>query len=74
MVLLEKPSEKVSKQIDMNAAIESRVQPNFHFSQSNISTAATCLAHCVSSDFAMGKGLASTLACHPQLLKMGKLL
>ena len=32
------------------------------FSQSNISTA-TCIAHCVSSDFAMGKGLASAIAC-----------
>ena len=44
------------------------------FSRSIILTATTCLAHCVSSDFAMGKRLASTLAfCYPELQDLPKL-
>ena len=35
---------------------------NFDF-HSQIHTATTCIAHCVSSVFAMGKRLASALAC-----------
>ena len=55
--------KRLSNKIDVNAVIESSVHPKFCFSQSNILTATTSIAHCVSSDFAMGKGLASTIAC-----------
>ena len=53
----------LSKHNDVNAVIESSVHPKFCFSQSKVLTPATCIAHCVSSDSAMGKGLASTIAC-----------
>ena len=53
----------LSNKNDVNAVIESSVHPKFCFSQSNFLTATTCISHCVSSDFAVGKGLASTIAC-----------
>ena len=60
--------KRLSNKNDVNAVIESSVPPKFCFSQSNILTATTCKAHCVSSDFAMGKSLASTIACcYPEL-------
>ena len=66
--------KRLSNKNDVNAVIESSAHPNFCFSQSNILTATTCIAHCVSSDFAMGKGLASTLACcYPDLQELKKL-
>ena len=64
--------KRLSNNNDFNAVIESSVHPKFCFSQSNILTATTCIAHCVSLDFAMGKGLASTIACcypEPQELR-----
>ena len=65
MLLHENLQKRSSKPNDVNAVIESSVHPKFCFSQSNILTATTCIAHC--SDFAMGKGLASTLAfCYPE--------
>ena len=48
---------------DVNAVIESRFHPNFCFSLSNTLTATTCIAHCVSADFAMGECLSSTITC-----------
>ena len=66
--------ERLSKHNDVNAVIESSVHPKFCFSQSNILTATTCITHCVSSDFAMGKNLASTKACcYPELQELRKL-
>ena len=66
--------KRLSNKNDVNAVLESSVHPKFCFSQSNILTATTCIAHCVSSDFAMGKGLASTIACcYPELQKLRKL-
>ena len=66
--------KRLSNKNDVNAVIESSVHPKFCFSQSNILTATTCIAHCVSSDFAMGKGLASTIArCYPELQELRKL-
>ena len=63
-----------SNKNDVNAVIESSVHPKFYFSQSNILTATTCIAHGVFSDFAMGKGLASTIArCYPELQELRKL-
>ena len=60
--------KRLSNQNDVNAVFESSVHPKFWFSQSNILTVSTCIAHCVSSDFAMGKDLASTIACcYPEL-------
>ena len=47
----------LSKHKDVNAVIESSVHPKFCFSQLNILTATTCKAHCVSSDFDIGKNL-----------------
>ena len=59
---------------DVNAVIESSVYPQFCFSQSNILTATICIAHCVSCDFAMGKGLASALVCgYPELQQTRKM-
>ena len=55
--------KRLSNKNDVNAVIESSVHPKFCFSQSNILTATACIAHCVSSDFAMAKGLASAIAC-----------
>ena len=64
----------LSKHNDGNAVIESSVHPKFCFSQSNILTATTCIAHCVSSDFAMGKELASALGCsYPEPQQMRKI-
>ena len=66
--------KRSSNKNDVNAVIESSVHPKFCFSQSNILTATTCKAHCLSSDFAMGKGLASTIACcYPELQELKKL-
>ena len=66
--------KRLSSKNDVNAVIDSSVQPKFCISQSNILTATTCIAHCVSSDFAIGKGLASALACsYPELQQMRKL-
>ena len=66
--------KRLSNKNDVNAVIESSVNPKFCFSQSNILTATTCIAHCVSSDFAMGKSLASTIAsCYPELQELRKL-
>ena len=66
--------KRLSNKNDVKAVIESSVHPQFCFSQSNILTATTCIAHCVSSDFAMGKGLASTIACcYPELQELRKL-
>ena len=66
--------KRLSNKNDVNAVIESSVHPKFCFSQSNILTATTCIAHCVSSDFAMGKDLASTIACcYPELQELSKL-
>ena len=65
---------RLSNKNDVNAVIESSVHPKFCFSQSNILTATTCMAHCVSPDFAKVKGLASTLACcYPELQELRKL-
>ena len=55
--------KRLSNKNDVNAVIESSVHPKFCSSQTNILTATTCIAHCVSSDFAIGKSLASTIAC-----------
>ena len=66
--------KRLSKHNDVNAVIESSVHPKFCFSQSSILIATTSIAHCVSSDFAMGKGLASTIACcYPELQELRKL-
>ena len=66
--------KRLSNKNDVNAVIESSVHTKFCFSQLNVLTATTCIAHCVSSDFAMGKGLASTIACcYPELQEMRKL-
>ena len=63
--------KRLSNKNDINAVIESSVHPKFCSSKSNILTATTCIAHCVSSDFAMGKGLASTIACcYPELQEL----
>ena len=66
--------ERLSKHNDVNAVIESSVHPKVCFSQSNILTATTWIAHCVSPDFAMGKNLASTKACcYPELQELRKI-
>ena len=66
--------KRLSNKNDVNAVIESSVHPKFCFSQSNILTATTCIAHCVSSDFAMGKCLASAIACcYPELQELRNL-
>ena len=66
--------KRISNKNDVNAVIESSVHPKFCFSQSNFLTATSCIAHCVSSDFAMGKRLASTIACcYPELQELRKL-
>ena len=63
--------KRSSKHNDVNAVIETSVPPKFCFSQSKILRATTCIAHCVSSDFAMGKSLASTIACcYPELQEL----
>ena len=68
---LQKP---LSNKNDVNEVLESSVHPKIGFSQSNILTATTCIADCVSSDFAMGKGLASTIACcYPELQELRKI-
>ena len=65
---------RLSNKNDVNAVVESSLHPKFCFSQSNILTATTCIAHCVSSDFPMGKCLASTIAwCYPELQQLRKL-
>ena len=59
---------------NVNAVIESSVHPKLCSSQSNILTATTCRALCVSLDFALGKGLAYTIACcYPELQELRKL-
>ena len=66
--------KRLSNKNDVNAVIESSVHTKFCFSQSNIRAATTCIAHYVSSDFAMSKGLASTIACcYPELQELRKL-
>ena len=66
--------KRLSSKNDVNAVIESSVHPNFCFSQSNILTAATCIAHWASSDFAIGKSLASAIACcYPEPQELRKL-
>ena len=66
--------KRLSNKNDVKAVIESSVHPKFCFSQSNILTATTCIARCVSSDFAMGKRLASTIACcYPELQELRKI-
>ena len=65
--------KRLSNKNDVSAVIESIVYPKFCFSQSNILTATTCIAHCVFSDFVMGKRLASALACsYPELQQKRK--
>ena len=57
---------------DVNLVIESRAHPKFCISDSNLLTATTCIA-LFFSDFAMGKGLPSTLACcYSELQEMRK--
>ena len=64
----------LSNKNDVNAVIESSVNPKLCLSQSNNLTATTCIAHCVSSDFAKGKRLASKIAtCYPEFPELGKL-
>ena len=71
---LKNSQKRLSIKNDVNAVIESSVHPKFCFSQSDILTATTCIEECVSSDFAMGKGLASTIACcYPDLQELRKL-
>ena len=66
--------KRLSKHIDVKAVIESSIHPKFCFSQSKILIAITCIAHCVSSDFALGKGLAYTIVCcYPELQELRKL-
>ena len=66
--------KRLSNINDVNAVNESSVHPKFCFSQPNILTATACIAHCVSSDFAMSKGLASTIAYrYPELQELRKL-
>ena len=55
--------ERLIKHNDVNAVIESSVYLKFRFSQSNILTTTTCIAHCLSSDFALGKKRAPAFAC-----------
>ena len=46
---------------------------NFCFSQATILTAATCIPHSVSSDFAVAEGLFSVIAsCYPELSRKCK--
>ena len=60
--------------VNADAVIDSSVDPNFCFSQTNKLTATTCIAHSVSSEFAMGNGLASTLVCsYPDQKQMQKM-
>ena len=66
--------KRLPNQNDVNAVIESSVHPKICFSHSNILTATTCIAHCVSSDFALGKGVASTISCcYPEFQELRKL-
>ena len=66
--------KRLSNKNHINAVIESNIHPNFCFSQSNILRSTTCIAHCVSSDFAMGRSLASTIACcYPEIQYLRKL-
>ena len=68
---LKSVQKRFSNKNDVNAVIESSVHPKFCISLSNILTATTCIAHCVSSDFAMGRSLASTIACgYPELQEL----
>ena len=53
--------KRLSSKKGVNAVIDSCIHPKFCFSK--FLTAPKCRAHCVSSVFAMVKGLASTLAC-----------
>ena len=56
---------------NVNSLIDSTVTPIFRFSSGNILDSPNSIAHCVSSDFAMRKGLASTIACcYPALQQM----
>ena len=71
---MESLQKRLSNKNDVNAVIESSVHPKLCFSQSNILTVTTYIAHCASSDFAMGKGLASTIACcYPELRELRQL-
>ena len=47
---------------NINSLIDSTVTPIFRFSSGNVLDSPNSIAHCVSSDFAMRKGLASTIA------------
>ena len=58
----------LSKHIKVNADIESSVHQKFCSPLSKILTATTCIAHCVSSDFAMGR-----LCWYPELQELRKL-
>ena len=53
---LESLQKRLSNKNDVNAVIESSSHPNFCFSQSNILTATTCIAHCFSG-FCYGQKL-----------------
>ena len=48
---------------NVNSLIDTTVTPIFRFCSGNILDSSTSIAHCVSSDFAMRKGLASAIAC-----------
>ena len=66
--------KSLSSSNDVNAIITSRVSNRNFVLQSNFITATTCRAHCVSSDVAMGKSLASAIACcYPELQELRKL-
>ena len=63
--------KRLSSSNDVNAIIDSSIYPKFCFTQANILTTNSCIAHCVSSDFKMGKGLASAIArCYPAIQEM----
>ena len=56
---------------NLNSVIDSTVTPIFRFSSGNILDSPNSIVHCVSSDFAMRKGLAYAIACYyPALQQM----
>ena len=66
-----KTSRNAHQNIMMSMQSLNQVYIQNFVSHSHILTASTCVAHCVSSDFAMGKGFASAIACcYPELQEL----
>ena len=68
---LKKRLSSQSNPNNVNSLVDSTVTPIFRFSSGHFLDSPNSIAHCVSSDLAMRKGLASTIACcYPALQQM----